>query len=241
MYDESANVKTRFRTIRPAIWPPVAMLPRRSRMKSAPRIPKIAPDAPTVGTYRAPEERACRAGHAGAEVQEQELPAADLDLEDRADVVERVHVQREVEVAAVQEHRRDHPPPLVVRDADGMAVDTAAVPDQEAVIEDPVPRERAVDRELGDGDRDVDRDQHDGHHVHVRSRSRCCATGRPCHLADPLRLPRVIRAAQPDRRGGHALVTDRAPALGARETGFAVRVAVARTGRVHAASVSACA
>src|SRR6478752_7417414 len=47
----------------------------------------------------APEEGACRAGHPGAEVQEQELPAPDLDLENRADVVERVHVESEVEVA----------------------------------------------------------------------------------------------------------------------------------------------
>ena len=71
--------------------------------------------------------------------------------------------------------------------------------------------------------------------------ARAAASCGMCHLPDPLRLPRVVRAAQPDRRRGHALVTDGAPAFGAGEAGLAVRVAVARAWGVHAASVSACA
>ena len=79
--------------------------------------PKIAPEAPTVtANAELRPERSGRAGESRDEVDEQEARRAERLLDDRAQPVEREHVEREVEDAPVEEHRRDEPVPVAVRD-----------------------------------------------------------------------------------------------------------------------------
>ena len=111
--------------------------------------------------------------------------------------------ERQVEIAAVQEHRRDQAATTRrARRRELAAECVLTARDQDTVVVDPVARERPVDRRarrrrpatLIAISTIVTR-------VHApRADSRCCcALGGARHLLDPLRLPRVLRAAQPDR------------------------------------------
>ena len=110
----SAKVRARLSTIRPSPARRTTRSRRYSRTSSAPMIPKIAPDAPTVDCDCGllSEQRAGRAGEARDEVDEQEPRRAERLLDDGAEPVERQHVEREVEEARVEEHRRHEPVPV---------------------------------------------------------------------------------------------------------------------------------
>ena len=126
-------------------------------------------------------------------------------LEHAPEEVQRVHVQQQVEEAAVEEARGQQPPPLAVGHE-------RAVEHEVAV--DGVVRARL----LSEVHQHVDRDQHVGDRrvgVHVAHRP---------HLGA---LARALRAAHPDRRRGHAVGADRVAAVRAGDPGLAVLVAVA--------------
>ena len=177
------------------------------------------------GEGRAEPERAGRAGEARDEVDEQEARRPERLLDDRAEPVEGEHVEGEVEQAAVQEHRRHEAPPVAVRD--GGSLERPVREELPAGEIDP-----AALRRRDHVDDDVDRDQHhrrrgrDGARPTPHALDR--AGGRRLDRADV----RVIRAADPDRREGHAVLADRAAALRARDERLAVRMAVAM-GRVR--------
>ena len=78
-------------------------------------IPKIAPDAPTVGEWRIEQDRPGRAGNARGHVDHQEAARAERLLDGDAEDVEDEHVQSDVEHARMEECRGDDAPPLVVR------------------------------------------------------------------------------------------------------------------------------
>ena len=68
--------------------------------------PKTAPDAPTVTAFGRQQQRAERAAEQRHEVDDAEAQLADRRLEQRAEEVQEVHVEREVQRAGVQEARR---------------------------------------------------------------------------------------------------------------------------------------
>ena len=77
----------RFSTIRPAIWPPVESAAALEHEQPAEDAEDRARGA-DGDRVRAPEERACRRRRSRDEIEEQEAPAADHLLEDRAGEVE---------------------------------------------------------------------------------------------------------------------------------------------------------
>ena len=79
--------------------------------------PKIAPEAPTVTANAELNQSApAESGEPGDEVDEEESRRAECLLDDRAEPVERQHVEQQVEDAAVEEHRTHESPPVAVRD-----------------------------------------------------------------------------------------------------------------------------
>ena len=102
-------------TINVIAWPASRPVTCHSMISIAPRIPKIAPDAPTTGERRL-QQRAGGSGEAGDEVEPDVARASEVLLDRRADPPERVHVEADVEQGAVQEHRGDEPLPVSVRD-----------------------------------------------------------------------------------------------------------------------------
>ena len=62
------------------------------------------------------DERAGRAREPGDEVEGEEAGAAEVLLDRRAEPPQREHVEADVDEVRVQEHRRDQPPPVAVRD-----------------------------------------------------------------------------------------------------------------------------
>src|SRR5207244_4924873 len=169
-------------------------------------------------TVRADDQCARRAGQAGDEVEKQEPAGADPPFEQRAEPVEAEHVEEQVERSVVEEGGGHEPPPVALRDEGRV---------QKALVVD-----RAVDavdattlRQLRDVYGDVDPDQDLSHF-------RACAfEGYAAHSLghplDALRLPRVLRASDPDGRHGHALRADGPAAFRAGEAGHPVGMAVA--------------
>ena len=122
--------------------PPSTKCRCRSKTSAAPRIPKSAPDAPTVGVASDvpnssyfPKRSAPAAPPGSRGVDEREAPAPDRLLDRRADPPEKEHVEPEVEAARMQERGRDEPPPLALRDADEVPILDADA-DQGALVED---------------------------------------------------------------------------------------------------------
>ena len=95
--------------------PPNRPVACHSRMSIAPRIPKIAPDAPTVTLGRL-QERARRARETGDEVEADEARPAEVLLDRCAEPPEREHVEPDVEEVRVEERRGDEAPPAAVGD-----------------------------------------------------------------------------------------------------------------------------
>ena len=85
-------------------------------------------------------------------------------------------------------------------------------------------RAAAPGEHLGEEDDRVEADQH------VGGDRRAAADAQGGRGADRRPLPGALRAAHPDRGRGHALRTDRAPAVGARDAGLAARMPVAGLG-----------
>jgi hypothetical protein len=164
------------------------------------------------------DERARGAGETRHEVETDEAQPAEVVLDGRAEPPQREHVERDVDDVRVQERGRDQPPP--VSRGDQRPEERPLVEERAARIVQAVALDR---RDEVDGD--VERDQHPRD-----ERVRCAAR----RARDDLRRPDAPRgsgvfgAAQADRGGRHALGADRATALRARETGLAVRMAVAR-------------
>ena len=180
-------------------------------MSRAPMRPKIAPDAPTV-TANAELNQSAPAEPASPETtytrMNRGVPSASSMI--RAEPEEREHVEREMDQAAVQEHRRHEPPPLTGRD-DGAL--------QRPVREELSPREvQPASLRRGDHvDDDVDRDQHhrrrSGHRAGSALHRLHRARGRLLDRAEV----RVVGAADPDRCERHAVLADRPRALRARD------------------------
>ena len=120
-------------------------------MNSAPRIPKIAPEAPTVTSFGLRSRAPGRARETGDEVDQREAGAAERRLDGLAEPPERQHVHPQMDRAVVEERGGDQPIPLAVLEADQadalerrarvhgdeLMADVAAVDDQRAVLEDP--------------------------------------------------------------------------------------------------------
>ena len=219
----STNVSTRLKAMSPNACPPRTKLPCASSTSAAPRIPKMAPDAPTVTAFGLEEQRTRRAGEPGNDVERQEASPPDRLLDRDADDPEHEHVHPEVDEAAVQERRSDQTPPLAVGEPAG---------ERRADVEGAFLEERARDpvesralREVEEEDEDVDRDQR------LRDERAAALVGGPAdargHARGALSHSRVVGAADPDWREDHAVRADAAAALGARDAGLAVRMPVA--------------
>ena len=210
------------------IWPPVAITPRRSSTSSAPRMPKIAPEAPRWGRSASARalrrlRRGRRRGRGGGSASCRSPARA------RARTSRARHVQGEVDgpqcrnAAVISRHQS--PSADARRPAQGSRWRRGAVVSRSEL---PAPSAEPPIASSAQEDRDVQRDQGDRHRVPAREPSPVATPlGGAVDLPDALRLARVLGAAQPDGRRGHALVADRAPALRAREPGLAVGMAVA--------------
>ena len=140
----------------------------------------------------------------------------------------------EVQRAVVEEHARDEPPPLALREpAD--AVREQALDRQRAVLEDParVRVEPGAHQQLDEVDGDVDPDESQRH-------PRAPEVERPARSprrALRRRLPPagggVVGAADADRPERHAVRADASSALRARHIGLPVRMPVAAEGLAH--------
>ena len=152
------------------------------------------------------EQRAGAAAQGAEEVDDPEAQRADVALEPRAEDVERIHVEGDVQQVGVQEGGADDAPPVA---------GCHRLAGQRAVLEDPA---RAHAAALGHERRDVDADQRVGHgRLPGGQRAR----------AQSARAPRALRAAHADRRGLHALRADGAIAARAAHARRLVRVPVA--------------
>ena len=92
------------------------VVPWRSSTSAAPRMPKIAPDAPTVDAVRVHDQRARPSPRGRRRGRAEEPHRPEVALERPADPPEREHVQAEVDGAVVEERGGDQPPPVAVRD-----------------------------------------------------------------------------------------------------------------------------
>ncbi len=172
------------------------------------------------------------AGHARHQVDGQILAFAGDHLEVRAADVQGVHVEGDVEQAPVQEHRHEQPPVLVIDADEGR---------HERTHVDEHPRRptthhaHGAEQQFGEEQRHVDADEDLGHR---RAAGHDAAGGAPARAdlaasndfgarAAHVLLLDALGAAEADGRRDHALVADRAPAVGARHARLALRVPVA--------------
>src|SRR6476469_5879567 len=220
-----ANEITRLITINVMALPARRPVSCHSMISIAPRIPKIAPEAPTTGwkgawmTAPAPPAR-----------------AAEVLLHGPSDHPQREHVERDVEHRGVEERRREKAPPLVVvREIAGAPEEPEA---RVGADEDEPVEQRAARRvEPGplhhgdevDDDVDPDQDLRDGRVVRCERHAR-----RAPHRPGPQTCrrsaagdARVVGAADADRRERRTVGADGPTALRAGEPRLAVGMPVA--------------
>ena len=177
--------------------------------------PEDRPRGSNGERVRGQQEGAEGPGEQRDEVDTQEARRADRRLEQGAEDEQHVHVERDMQDPGVQEPRGDDPPPVAVGDGR---------PEQRRMID-----HRASDRaeprvrtrcQLGEEGGDVDRDQR------VRGGRRPGPEARrdAPHLGA---IAGAFRAPHADGRDGHAVRTDRSPAVGARDVRLAVGMAIA--------------
>jgi hypothetical protein len=165
------------------------------------------------------EQRPGRSSKARDDVDEQEARTAQEHLDRCAEPPQREHVEDQVEDVRVQERRGDQSPPVPVGHERA----------EEQPLREDLPTGVVDPRALYDGDdvnEHVDRDQHLGH-VGISHGRSDRARGRARHLRGLGAIRRVLRAAQADRRGGHAFGADRTSAFRAGKARLAVRMAIA--------------
>src|SRR5215211_2756224 len=156
------------------------------------------------------QQHAERAAQERHEVHEPEAEPPERRLEQRAQDPEREHVEGEVEDPDVDEPVREDAP--IVARGYVRARDGPGVRERPALRSDVAAVQRAEAGDHVDADEDV------------RERR---LVGPRLHRPHPGALVRALRAAHPDRRGGHAVRTDRAFAVRAANAGLALGVAVA--------------
>ncbi len=168
-------------------------------------------DRDRVGRQQQRTERAADQRH---EVDDPEAQLADRGLHQRAEEVQEVHVEGEVQQPGVQEAGADDPPPFAVGDERA---------EQRAVLVDGPRRPEAPAARGGREGEHVDR------HQDVGQLRRAGQRRGGAHLR---LLARALRTAHPDRRRGHAVRADRPPAGRARDACLAIGMAVAGRRRV---------
>ena len=222
---------TRMPPTRPPRWPPIEMFPNvnvKTRFRTtiegsaAEDVHVMAfdnkrgaedPEHGSRGSdrrcVRGHEQRPCRAGERGHEVEPEEPPVTEVALEYAAEPPERQHVEREMEEARVEKGARDEPVPFALRDE--RAEQGSALEDLTADVLDAAPG-----GDLGQVDDDVDRDQRDGDRA---GRQPCFRGFGPGSRRASARChARALGAADADRPEDHAVRADRAVAVGAADS-----------------------
>ena len=199
---------------------------------SAPKSPKIAPEAPTVGwpsgvatTISVDPPRP------GDEVQENELDATQKRFDEAADHVQRPHVEQQVDDAPVQEHDADHAPVLVVDD-DVVGHQRSKSMEHHGVAA--AHRLHGTRHQLDEEHQHVEADEHVGDREAARpadarlpARARLLAGDDAHAVRTATLLGHALGTAEADRGRRHAVVADGTAAVGAVHAGLAVVMPVA--------------
>ena len=222
---DSPKVSSRLMTSTPSTGLLRMLMPRlRPRASTAPIRPKMAPEAPTVSGVGRDDERTQGAAEQRHEVHDRELHATHRLLDQAAEDPERVHVEREVDEAVVEEPGRDEPVPLTLGDAVERAPVEGALGEQPAVLDQLA---GAVER-VGAGHDDAEQEDGDVHGDQDLGQDRLVPGKRrraPVHLLSA--LLHALRAVEPDRGLVHAGRADGPVAALADHPGGLAGVAVA--------------